>query len=58
MQNVYMLACRSSDTRIGQHDVVQIAAPDCSLPSAERIAGLTDSPFSLTYNASGTYYYS
>ena len=42
----------------GQHDVVQIAAPDCSLPSAERIAGLTDSPFSLTFNATGTYYYS
>lgn len=42
----------------GQHNVVQIAGPSCDLVDAGReIAGLTDSPFRLTFNRTGTFYY-
>ena len=41
----------------GQHNVVQISAPSCDLPKARQLASLTDSPFYLTFNQTGTFYY-
>ena len=41
----------------GQHDVVQISSPDCSLPNSVELAGYTDTPFELVLNMTGTLYY-
>jgi len=41
----------------GQHNVVQISGPSCDLPNAHQLASLTDSPFYLTFNQTGTFYY-
>ena len=41
----------------GQHNVVQIASPDCSLPNSIELAGFTDQPFKLVLNTTGTTYY-
>ncbi|BDA50795.1 probable Mavicyanin at N-terminal half [Coccomyxa sp. Obi] len=41
----------------GQHNVVQVAKPDCTFANATQVAGLTDTPFNLTLKHPGTFYY-
>lgn len=41
----------------GQHNVIRVAKPDCSFSNATQVAGLTDTPFNLTFREPGTFYY-
>jgi hypothetical protein len=41
----------------GQHNVIQVAKPECSFANATQVAGLTDTPFNLTFKEPGTFYY-
>ncbi|EIE27161.1 hypothetical protein COCSUDRAFT_55184 [Coccomyxa subellipsoidea C-169] len=39
------------------HNVIRVAKPDCSFSNATQVAGLTDTPFNLTFREPGTFYY-
>lgn len=41
----------------GQHNVIQVAGPSCDFADSHQLAGLTDSPFHLTFNSTGSFYY-